>query len=372
MKIIINTTNLKGGGAVQVAVSFIYEAIKFTSNEYHVFLSPVMIKEIKKELFPDNFIFYNFENPSRFILFDKTISLLNKVESEIKPDCVFSVFGPTYWKPKSKHVVGFANALYLYEDLPYMQNMKTIKKIKFMLLKLYHQYLLKKNADLYVVQTGDMKDRFSKFVNQKSSNIKVVSSKYHSIFEDEIKDLNLLPSRAESEFRFITISAYYPHKKLDMINELVELIKVKDLNIKFVLTLPEKVLETNFKYSRDYIINLGPVKLEECPYIYSSCDALFLPTLVESFTASYPEAMKMKKPILTSDYTFATSVCHNAALYFNPYDIDDVMEKIEQIYFNKDLYSTLVENGLEVVEKLPSAENRAENYLNICKEAIKQ
>ena len=370
MKLIINTTNLKFGGALQVAISFIYESIYFIDNEYHIFLSPTVAKEIDVSQFPENFLFYNFDNPSRFILFDKTIFKLNEIEAKIKPDCVFSVFGPTYWKPKSKHIMGFANGLYLYPELPYMIRMPFFEKLKFNLKKLYHQQLLKNNADLYVVQTEDMKYRFSEFINKPEELISVVSGKYHSVFEKEVLDLKLLPEKTKDEFRFVTISAYYPHKKLDIINDIVKLIKETELNIKFVLTIPHEVMREKFSESSSYIINLGVVKLEECPYIYSRCDALFLPTLIESFSASYPEAMKMGKPILTSDYSFATSVCKDAALYFDPYNINDINNQIYKICTDKVLYRNLVNKGLVIVETLPSTKNRAEKYIKLCKEVM--
>lgn len=366
MKIIINTTNLKIGGALQVAISFIYECIHFEENEYHVFLSPSVGKEIKYNLFPDNFKFYTFDNPSRFILFDKTIKSLLLHEKKIKPDCVFSVFGPTYWKPKSKHVMGFANGLYLYPDSPYILNMPFFEKIRFDLKKLYHQFLLKKNADLYVVQTDDMKKRFAKFIDKNENIISVVSSKYDSIFEKEIKDYKLLPKKKEGEFWLVAISAFYPHKKLDIINNLVPMIKKENLNIKFILTLPQDIITTKFEVAKDYIINIGPITLEECPYVYSKCDALFLPTLLESFTASYPEAMIMKKPILTSHYSFAKTVCKNAALYFDPYDAEDIMKQINKIYTHQDIYQELVSIGLKIVEEMPSAHDRAREYLKLC------
>lgn len=371
MNIIINSSNLKKGGGLQVAISFIYECRNFNEHRYHIFLSPQMENLVDQSLFSDNFIFYIFNNPSRFIIFDKTIKKLDQEEEKINPDCVFSVFGPTYWKPKSKHVMGFANGLYLYGDLPYMKNLKGLEKLKFILTKFYHRYLLKYNADIYVLQTKDMKDRFSKFINKPVDCMSVISSKYDSVFEKKIKELNLLPSKAKNEFWFITISAYYPSKNLEIINELVKFIKEKNLNIKFVLTFPEEVIKNKFEHSKKYIINLGPVKLEECPYIYSRGDALFLPTLVESFTASYPEAMIMKKPILTSNYSFATTVCKNAALYFNPYDVNDIMQKIILIYSDKEVYNKLVTQGLIEVEKLPSSKDRAEQYLKLCKKVVK-
>lgn len=370
MKVIINTTNLKVGGALQVAISLIRNCIYLKEHEFHIFLSPSIDKEINREQFSANFIFYSFNNPSRLIIFDKTIRLLNEIEQLIQPDCVFSVFGPTYWKPKSKHIMGFANGLYLYNDSPYFQMMKLSDRLQFELKKIYHRLLLKNNADFYILQTEDMKKRFAKFIDKPENIMSVVSSKYDSIFEKEIVDLDLVPYKSEDEFWFVTISSFYPHKRLDLINDLVPIIKKERLKIKFVLTLPDEIIDIYFSDVKEYIINIGPIKLEECPYVYSKCDALFLPTLIESFTASYPEAMIMKKPILTSNYAFATTVCKNAALYFNPYDIGDIMIQIKKIYSDKNIYEQLILNGLKVVAELPSSKERAEKYLKLCAKVI--
>lgn len=370
MKILINTTNLKVGGALQVAISFIYECINFDEHEYFIFLSPSISKEIKQNLFPKNFRFYEFKNPSRFILFDSTIKELDKEEEKINADIVFSVFGPTYWKPKAKHIMGFANGLYLYEESPYFNSFSIIEKLKFNLKKEYHRILLKNNANFYILQTEDMKNRFSKFIDVDENKMAVVSSRHDSVFENKAADLKLLPKKSSDEFWFVTISAYYPHKRLDLINELVPIIKHEQLNIKFVLTVSDDIIEKKFSNSKEYIINLGAVKLEDCPYVYSKCDALFLPTLIESFTASYPEAMIMKKPILTSHYSFAKTVCKDAALYFDPYNRDDIMAQIRKIYGDKGLYNDLVEEGLKVVQELPSSKDRASQYLSLCKEVI--
>ena len=71
--------------------------------------------------------------------------------------------------------------------------------------------------------------------------------------------------------------------------------------------------------------------VENCPKLYNQADAMFLPTLLETFSASYPEAMKMERPILTSDLDFAKDICGDAALYFNPLDSYDIANKIKTI-----------------------------------------
>ena len=367
-KIIINASNLKGGGALQVAITFIEGLKEFKENKYYVFLPPVLFESINFEKFSNNISFYYVPSPPVLTIFGWGLKKLNNLERKIKPDCVFSFFGPTYWKPKSWHIMGFANGLYLYGDLPYLKKLPFHKNILFNLKKYYHRFLLKNNADLYVVQTEEMKKRFANFLNISKSIISVNYGSYHPIFTKKIIDLNLLPEKNDNEFWFITISAYYPHKNLDAINKVLDILMFKDMKIKvkFILTLPDNIFQEKFNRKDDSIINVGPVGLDQCPYLYYKSDALFLPTLVESFTSSYPEAMVMKKPILTSDYQFSRLVCNESALYFDPYDSNDIVDKIIKIISNRDLYDELVENGLSTVHKMPSYNDSTKKYLDIC------
>ena len=144
-------------------------------------------------------------------------------------------------------------------------------------------------------------------------------------------------------------------------------------HIKFVLTLPERDFLENFpKESLAHIINTGPVPPQEGASLYLECDALFLPTLLECFSASYPEAMAMKKPILTSDLGFSRSICKNAALYFNPVDPVDIAEKITTLYQNHTLRNSLVMEGSKRLKEFDTAEERAIKYLKICESMIEQ
>ena len=367
-KIIINASNLRGGGAFQVAITFIEGLKEFKINKYHVFLPPILYNFIDFNDFSNNIVFYKVINPPVIPLFGWRLKELTNLEEMIQPDCVFSFFGPTYWRPKSWHIMGFAQGLYLYSDLPYIKKLVLFKKILFNLKKLYHRILLKNNADFYVVQTDEMKKRLASFLNISKNIIAVNYGSYHPIFARKVTDLSLLPEKNDDEFWFVTISSYYPHKNLDIINKVLDILLLKDIGVKvkFILTLPDDVFQENFTYKSSSLINVGPVDLNECPYLYDKSDALFLPTLVESFTGSYPEAMIMKKPILTSDYQFSRLVCNESALYFDPYDPNDIVDKIIQITSNKSLYDRLVKNGLETVNEMPSFHESTKKYLDIC------
>ena len=115
MKLIINTTTLKATGVTQASISFINECKKFSENEYFVFMSKTISNQIKTSDFPNNFHFFTFDSHPLYGLAGfRTLNKLKNLEKIIKPDFVFSVFGPSIWTPKAQHLMGFAVSFFVY------------------------------------------------------------------------------------------------------------------------------------------------------------------------------------------------------------------------------------------------------------------
>ena len=159
------------------------------------------------------------------------------------------------------------------------------------------------------------------------------------------------------------ISHNYPHKNLRIIKKVIPLLRLH--KIKFIITIDDKEYKNMFHGLDKDVINLNPIKINSCPSIYSQCDALFLPSLLEVFSASYLEAMKMKVPILTSNYSFAKDVCGNAALYFDPLNPNDIAEKIIKLENNKKIRLDLIEKGQIRLNRFETSRSRAEKYIKI-------
>ena len=377
MRILLNTSNLYVGGGLQVALSFINELKELNTNhEYHIFLSLAVDKQIDQKEFTGNFYFYLIEKSPASLKTRKTIvAKLNSLEEYIKPDIVFSVFGPSYWKPKAKHLLGFADGwAYNPESVAY-NRLPLLKRIKMRLHVKYKSYYLKRDADYYVLETLDAKNKFSKVIDIDKSKAFVVGNTYSSIFdEDECIQSNYeyfinLPKKQDNEFRLIYITHNHPNKNLTSINKILPLLD--GFNINFFLTLDDVSYRTLFPVLTKNVINLGPIPQKSCPSVYKQCDALFAPTLLETFSAAYPEAMKMGKPILTSNYSFAKDVCQDAALYFDPLDPKDMIKKIKMLVRDKALLNKLAEKGRKRVKKFESARTRAEKYIAICENLVK-
>tara|TARA_B100001059_G_C17830149_1_gene584087 strand:- start:13 stop:1137 length:1125 start_codon:yes stop_codon:yes gene_type:complete len=369
LRILINTATTYKGGGVQVAKSFIEECKELYEHEYFVVLGENISKSINKDSFTKNFTFYEapFRPATKVFTWSSHNYFLKRIEKQWKPDVVFTTTGPSYWRPKVKHVMGYNLPHYIYSDSPYFKIIPFKRKLWWKLMRKYAKYTLKRDADALVVQTDDVKERVKTLLSKKS--VFTVSNTISEHYFSPKKVAKKLPNKLKKQFRLLTLSAWYPHKNLSIIPKVLDvLIKKGHTNIVFVVTL-SKTDESKLNLSDKYegqLINIGPVKVEEGASLYEECDAMFLPTLLECFSASYAEAMKLQKPIITSDMGFAHTVCKDAALYVNPIDENDIASKIIELSTSQKLQENLVNKGVERLHIFGSSKDRAKRYLEIC------
>ncbi|PKH67657.1 hypothetical protein CXF59_07045 [Flavobacterium sp. ALD4] len=374
MKLLVNTTTLSGSGVTQVAVSFLRECIEFKDNEYHVLLGKAVESQIDKSTFPDNFVFYPISShPLYGIQGFKVRNIVKNIERLIQPDCVFSIFGPSWWTPKKPHLMGYAYPHYVYPDSPLFEKLNTAQRLKVSLMKMVHIFFLRTNGKYYVSETLDVTNRLKPLLGN-DKNFFTVTNTYNTCFSNFFpSDEFILPSKEAGEFRFLSLCTFAIHKNLIILNQVIPLLNsiIPNNKIKFVLTIDDVLFENNFnEESKASIINIGRIDVVKCPQLYYECDALFLPTTLECFSANYPEAMKMRRPIITSNLTFATSVCEDAALYFNPFDQKEIVNVIVQLVSNKQLANELVLHGEKRLNSFLTPKQRTMEYLKICKSII--
>lgn len=152
------------------------------------------------------------------------------------------------------------------------------------------------------------------------------------------------------KFNFLCLCKYYVHKNLEILVPVAKLIKLYKLPFCIIITI-EKNQHAQAKRLlkiigreglNDIIINVGEVDMNHVPSIYKQSGALLLPTLLESFSGTYVEAMFHKKPIFTSNLDFAIDVCGEYAVYFEPLDPISILQAMKSI-----LNNSLIENIVE-------------------------
>ncbi len=151
-----------------------------------------------------------------------------------------------------------------------------------------------------------------------------------------------LPGRAEKpeyapdEF-ILYVGSAFPHKNLDRLIEAFEILKEHHPNLKLVLVgkmeYHAKQLRRWAKkrlYAQD-IIFTGFVPDGELKWLYTNAKAYVFPSLSEGFGLPGLEAMVHGCPVVSSNATSLPEVHGDAAVYFDPEDIADMAEKINQV-----------------------------------------
>lgn len=243
------------------------------------------------------------------------------------------------------------------------------RKLKLLLFKRYLGYV-----DRFVVQSAVMEKRMGRLFGLKSISVvpNAVSLKFPQ--KSAVKTYTL-PSRKN----FLCLTHYYPHKNVEILIELAEKIREKNLDIGVVLTLDSDQSEGARKFLRriklqgleDILLNIGSVPMNAIPALYEQTDGLLLPTLLESFSGTYVEAMHFRKPILTSNLDFATGVCGEAAYYFDPHSATDILNSILICINDEDERNKKIEIGLEILESQLNWKQATAKYIDLIREELR-
>lgn len=213
-------------------------------------------------------------------------------------------------------------------------------------LKLYYQrwhfQRSVNNAKAVIVQTPVMADRLVRLygIDRKSVHVMRPALPAHLQTSGSDQHETYLPMLAfPSCIRLLFLATYYAHKNHAILPSLISELRQRQLSgkVHFFLTLDgnrrhaETVLLRKLESEQDMVTNLGRLRPEEAGLALHAADALFMPTLVETFGLIYLEAMAAHKPILTSNRDFANYMCGDLALYFDPMDPVSIADAIERL-----------------------------------------
>ncbi|REC49863.1 hypothetical protein DRF62_19260 [Chryseobacterium piscium] len=362
MKILIDNSNLYAGGGIQVATSFLYDLITICDeNQYHVVQSVNSAKQINKLDFDKRFQFYDLTEKDKSIL--NRIKKLKEIEKQIKPNVIFTVFGPSYHKSKFPKVVGFALGQVLYPKSPYFKKISRLSNFKVKLTSYLKSYFFKKNSDVLIYESDDANKIYSTITKNKIVGY-TVSNTVNSVFFNcrGWREVNV----GKSDLDILYLTANYPHKNMEIIPKVIDkILEIGKLeNFRFHLSVTKEEMNFDEKYDQ-YINYLGKVEIKQIPLLYKKMDMLFMPTLLETFSTTYLEAMISEIPIVTSNMSFAKDICGDAALYCEPLSATDYATKISLLASHKELSNDLIEKGKVNLLRFGTSMDRTKKYLKI-------
>lgn len=362
MKILINCSNLKAGGGIQVADSICRNLNQFPHLDFLVVLSKhlcYLTTEIGA--FPNvKVIKYNSNNGIKVLMTGRD-EILDNLVSQHHINIVFSVFGPITWTPRCPHFCGFARPHLVLENSPYYARMGFLQRQISYLQNRILTFFFCRGVSAFFTENQYITDKWKK---KSKKPVYTVTNYYNQVYDNpnEWKECRIPPYDG---LTLLCITAKYPHKNLEIAIDILNTLKARKstLNIRFVFTINEHEYPALPEQLRSHFLFLGKKAVNECPSLYRQADIMFQPTLLECFTATYPEAMKMEVPILTTDLEFARGLCGDAALYYSPLSAEDAACKIEQLATDASLRARLVAAGKEQLRRYDNYQQRVEKLI---------
>jgi glycosyltransferase involved in cell wall biosynthesis len=225
---------------------------------------------------------------------------------------------------------------------------------------------LRRSVKVLTVSNFTKNDIVKKF-DIPSDKIKVIyegvadlSSRDNSLFSEKIETKEILRKYGIGKDFLLYVGNSYPHKNLEFLIESFFIFYQKNKNFLLILVGGEDYFYKRLKKFSDNIFSsekespvvfAGYVPDRELEILYQEARLYVFPSLYEGFGLPPLEAMANDCPVLSSDRASMPEILGDAALYFNPSDQVDFLDKLDIIIKDEDLRSGIVEKGREQYRK---------------------
>ena len=363
-RILINAGNLTGVGAqAGSGLSLIPPLLQAMSDCEISLLLPDLATYHELEIPPNtmvNFVKCHSGFSNDFHRFDGLIRVIPQLARRRNVDVCLSLGDFAPMRMPCPNVIFFHQPLLLYENETHGLNGWPLYKRLFLTSYFAHSA---GSAACVIVQTPVMADRLKKKFNIGDNRVAIVP--YPTPRLEEINAvapiLHPLIRECSKPQCLLFLAYYYPHKNHAILPKVAEELRNRGMvnDVHIFTTISEDVfkstrLKVEFENYPDVITNLGHLSLAEVAGALRSSNALFLPTLAESYGNIYLEAMNFRLPILTSDRDFARWMCRDFAIYFDPLDPVSIVDSIQAFpcfVTDKDAYCIAVGSHLQTFHK---------------------
>jgi len=241
-------------------------------------------------------------------------------------------------------------------------------------IEYFDKYFFKNIYQSSVIITGSefSKKEIMDRLTFKEDAIKVI---YHGINHNIFKIYNDINLSFDIPKKFIlSVGSIEPRKNLLGLLNAYNLLK-NSIKAQYKLILVgfkgwdnTQVMEL-IDANKENIHYLGFISDEELAKVYNLAECFVFPSFYEGFGLPPLEAMACATPVVASNATSIPEICADAAIYCNPYDINDIKEKIELVLGDVALQKNMIQKGLKRVAEF-TWEKSANEHLKVFKEVL--
>lgn len=350
LRIAIIAHNLRSGGGISVATNIIRALLKLHPNWSYLVLAPDLSEY--RDIAPTALAtIEHFRHRSYLqrIIFDE-IHLPRRLRA-YNPDLIFSLGNIPVRGVRASQALLLHNPNILYPEVR-IPNQPIGIQLAYLATKAQLRRGLH-DVNIVLCQTETMARRFQRHFAY-DGPVAIMPNAISDEVVISSTNTGLAPPRLpKRSFNLLILTRYYAHKNIEAVIACFDHYRQSLHDVGVIITVaPDQhpnaarlLHAIHQKGLEDAIINVGPLRQTELPAYYRAVDAVLLPTLLESFSGAYIEAMAFQKPIITSDRDFAHETCGDAAIYFNPESPESMAQAILRLKNEPLLRKSLADAG---------------------------
>jgi len=376
MKFVVEALGLTVGGGKELALHLLRG---FSNHREHRFV--LLLPDLPEygTLRSLNLTCLLFSKPrsllKRYLLLNRTVV---KVCSEQRADALLCLGNFSPRNPPCPVVVLLQHPYLVYKE-PSLEKHLTLRE---KLIVAYGRKACRRVLPraLVIVQTEIVRKRLVRLYGLDPRKVTVVPS---SCPFPPMDDTGFEEARGERSrpFTFLCISRYMPHKDFEILVEAINRLPAYTpkparcvINVSAEQHPGARILLQRIEREGlgQRLVSLGWIPTREgFAEAYRSADADIFPSLMETFSFTYLEAMRFRLPVLTSDRDFAHDRCQDAALYFDPLNADSVAQCMARIVEDGELRHQLVDRATRLMNQVPTWDEIAAQFVAVLEYAAK-
>ena len=284
-----------------------------------------------------------------------------------RPDVFFT---PSHYCPRISSVPTAISIM----DLSFVYFPQLFNKNDLYQLNNWTRYSAKKAAKIFTISEASRDD----IIKLYKVDPKKVIVTYPGIKKiDKLESMEDLANKFKIKNDYILfVGTLQPRKNIVKLIEAFAKLQTKGKNLDLVVVgkkgwMYEEILKAPEQFGvKEKVIFLDFVSDSDLPFLYENARCYVLPSLYEGFGLPVLEAMKYGCPVVTSNISSLPEAGGDAALYFNPENVDDMAGTINKVLSSESLRKEMIEKGLEQVKKF-SWEKTAKLTLQALEELAK-
>lgn len=346
-------------GSSEVCYQWLIELNKIDrNNEYIVYLPVEPTSDMPKEREGWQYKVL----PSRALW---TIFALSPAIRRAKFDVFFS---PTHYGPIFCPFPQVISIL----DLSYKFFPELFKKKDLFQLNLWGRYSIARASRIITISNSSKSDIIREY-NVPEARVDVVYLGVKEMKRGKVSEKVLDKYPVKGSF-ILFVGTLQPRKNIVRLVEAFSGLSTKDVKLVIVGRRGwqyEEILAAPEKFGvSDSVVFLDNVTDEDLPAFYKNAEIFILPSLYEGFGLPILEAMRYGCPVLTSKISSLPEAGGDAAVYFDPENVTDIVEKMDKVLSDERLRNDMIKKGHEQVKKF-SWEKSTEQVLKVLEEVAK-